>query len=67
MKTLYLHIGVHKTGSTSIQDFLFKNANLLENQGYFYPKGGSYFHRPSSSQSLLDFPYFRRRFLTSNL
>ena len=53
MKTLYLHIGVHKTGSTSIQDFLFKNAKLLENQGYFYPTGGSYYHRPSSSQSLL--------------
>ncbi len=38
-KTLYLHVGIHKTGTSSIQRTLFSNRVLLENEGYFYPKG----------------------------
>ncbi len=38
MKAL-LHIGIEKTGSTTIQDFLSLNASFLEEQGYYYPKG----------------------------
>ena len=36
-KTIYLHIGMPKTGSTSIQLFLYNNRELLEKQGIFYP------------------------------
>lgn len=38
-KTLYLHIGFHKTGSTSLQRFLCANAKQLLKAGYLYPKG----------------------------
>ncbi len=39
MKTLYIHIGVHRTATSSIQEFMGKNrANLLK-RGYLYPFG----------------------------
>jgi len=34
-KTLYLHIGTPKTGTTAIQLFLRKNRRLLKKRGYF--------------------------------
>lgn len=37
MKTIIIHIGGHKTGSTAIQKFLFQNKVLLENQGWLFP------------------------------
>ena len=40
MKTAYIHIGTHKTGSTSIQDFLFKNRTKLRDRGFLYPLSG---------------------------
>ena len=36
-KTIYLHIGTSKTGTTSIQYFLWKNKTLLEERGILYP------------------------------
>ncbi len=36
-KTLYLHIGTPKTGTTSLQRFLGANAELLQNLGFAYP------------------------------
>ena len=36
-KTIYLHIGVSKTGTTSIQRFLYKNRELLKDKGILYP------------------------------
>lgn len=36
MKTLYLHIGTPKTGTSAIQDFLANNAELLDEKGYCY-------------------------------
>lgn len=36
MKKLYLHIGHGKTGSTSIQNYLDSNKDVINNQGYFY-------------------------------
>ncbi len=40
MKTAYIHIGTHKTGSTSIQFFLFKNREKLIDRGFLYPLSG---------------------------
>lgn len=37
MKTLYLHIGTMKTGTTAIQTFLEKNSEFLERQSCVYP------------------------------
>lgn len=34
---LILHIGVHKTGTTAIQTFLFDNREALVKQGFFVP------------------------------
>ncbi len=36
MKKLILHIGSHKTGSTSIQNSLNNNDSLLNDNGYSY-------------------------------
>lgn len=37
MKTIHLHIGCYKTGTTSIQNTLFKNRAILNQIGYNYP------------------------------
>ncbi len=37
-KKLILHIGIHKTGTTAIQQFLSANRELLGAQGIFYPQ-----------------------------
>lgn len=41
-KTLYLHIGAAKTGTTAIQDFCLLNRKLLKKKGYLFPKLGLY-------------------------
>lgn len=43
MKTLYLHIGMPKTGTTSIQNFLCQNRSVLEKNGFCYPDFGNMF------------------------
>jgi hypothetical protein len=35
---LFIHIGTHKTGSTSIQTFLFQNQKILRENGFLTPK-----------------------------
>lgn len=37
MKTLYLHIGTPKTGTTTIQKFCTENQEILADKGYYYP------------------------------
>lgn len=37
MKTLYLHIGTPKTGTTAIQCLCEENQELLKEKGYYYP------------------------------
>ena len=37
MKTLHVHIGTPKTGTTSIQNFCADNEALLTQAGYCYP------------------------------
>lgn len=41
MKTCHLHIGMHKTGSSSIQNYLSENRDKLEKHGYYYADMGS--------------------------
>ena len=53
MKKLFLHIGTHKTGTTSLQNFFLKNKNKLHDCGFYYPTEGSYFFKGEMSQSLL--------------
>lgn len=36
-RTLYLHIGMPKTGTSAIQNFLFNNRDVLARQGIYYP------------------------------
>ena len=38
MKTLYIHIGTPKTGSSAIQAFLSQNREVLTQKGFCYPK-----------------------------
>lgn len=38
MKTIYLHIGYNKTGTTAIQSTFFDNIKELAEQGIFYPQ-----------------------------
>ena len=40
MKKIYLHIGVHKTGTTSLQQFTRKNHELLSELGLYVPPPG---------------------------
>lgn len=41
IKKIYIHIGWHKTGSTSVQNFLLKNRKVLrEQQKIYYPHEG---------------------------
>jgi hypothetical protein len=51
MKTIYLHIGTHKTGTTSLQQSLIKNRNILKSSGYLYPKNG--IHKKTPGHHLL--------------
>lgn len=37
MKTLYIHAGTPKTGTTSIQNFCKENQEPLQQKGYYYP------------------------------
>lgn len=37
MKTLYIHSGLHKTGSTALQLTLLKNRHVLALQDFYYP------------------------------
>lgn len=37
MKTIYLHIGFHKTGSTTLQTFLYQHEKSLLDQGLYIP------------------------------
>lgn len=44
VKKIYLHIGTHKTGTSAIQSFALRNAELLAGRGYIYPRSVLYLH-----------------------
>ncbi|NES69225.1 MAG: hypothetical protein F6K24_30340, partial [Okeania sp. SIO2D1] len=41
MATIYLHIGLNKAGSTSLQHFLANNRDIFLSHGYLYPITGT--------------------------
>lgn len=51
--TLHLHIGIHKTGSSSLQQFLSVNHQQLASLGYLYPMHPDYYWRGEASHSFL--------------
>lgn len=53
MKKLWLHIGTHKTGTTTLQRFFQLNRQGLGELGIEYPTAGSYYYADEASQSLL--------------
>jgi len=40
MKKIFIHCGLYKTGTTSLQKFLFDNRDQLKKQGLLYPNAG---------------------------
>ena len=38
MKTLYLHVGLRKTATSSIQATLYSNLDILRKNDIFYPR-----------------------------
>ena len=42
MKTLFIHIGLHKTGSTALQLWMRHNDKILASHGVFVPKVGTF-------------------------
>lgn len=60
MQTLTIHVGTHKTGSTSLQAFCFNNKQRLQGLGYYYPTSGSYFGK-NSGHSWLAYALAGRR------
>jgi hypothetical protein len=37
-KSIYIHIGTHKTGTSAIQDFLALNKKVLKRKGFLFPQ-----------------------------
>lgn len=52
MKTIYLHIGPHKTGTTTIQQSLNMNRDLLFRHRIFIPKAGQVFPSQAGQHNL---------------
>ena len=53
--TAILHIGVEKTGTSTIQEFLHLNRKLLAKNGFWFPKSiGMRNHRTLASCCLID-------------
>jgi hypothetical protein len=53
----YIHCGTFKTGSSSIQNFLFNNREQLDSVGVLFPKTGLMFHDPEIGQRHWHFAY----------
>lgn len=50
-KTLYIHVGTQKTGTTAIQGFLTDNREILREKGYAYPIFPYYYPRVSEERN----------------
>ncbi|OGV32596.1 MAG: hypothetical protein A2020_07350 [Lentisphaerae bacterium GWF2_45_14] len=49
MKTLYLHVGYPKTGTTALQNFMMLNTDVLRRKGICYPHTGCEENYPKHS------------------
>ncbi|NEQ76623.1 MAG: hypothetical protein F6K23_28455 [Okeania sp. SIO2C9] len=56
METVYLHIGLNKVGSTSLQNFLSKNRDILLSHGYLYPITGTLDNKRTHHNLAWSFP-----------
>lgn len=52
--TCYLHIGVPKTGTTSVQNFLYTNRQVLQKQGFLYPVSALHTHQHAALVSIIN-------------
>lgn len=59
MKTVYIHIGTFKTGTTSIQQFLKDNRARLENRGIYVPTTQVLAHHPLPLSLIKKHSYWR--------
>lgn len=59
MKTIYLHIGTFKTGTTAIQRFLKENSKWFSEQGFFIPDSQLIAHHPLPLSLIMDYSSFR--------
>jgi len=59
MKTIYLHIGTFKTGTSSIQGFLGRNRNALAQQGYLVPSSAAPGHHELPISLIKEYSSFR--------
>ncbi|WND03201.1 hypothetical protein QGN29_02315 [Temperatibacter marinus] len=57
MKTVYLHVGIHKTATTSIQQSLIDSRHYLSEQGYYLPIY-RFFRNPTGNHSALMYTVF---------
>ncbi|MBD3843524.1 MAG: hypothetical protein IE909_16910 [Campylobacterales bacterium] len=58
MKTLYLHVGPHKTGSTYLQKLWIANRHLLKDNGLVYPEVFTkYYGHHKLAEHLIDSNY----------
>ncbi|MGX0978314.1 hypothetical protein ACSSVY_004054 [Roseovarius sp. MBR-51] len=65
-KKCYLHIGIGKTGSTTIQSVLAKNRKYLKDSGYLFPKTPDRGHAKFaqigwSDEEMILRPYYRKQ------
>jgi len=51
-KTIYLHIGLPKTGTTALQKSAFKHRDLLKSHGIAIPESGRYFFQDEHGKHL---------------
>jgi hypothetical protein len=58
-KTIYLHIGAFKTGTSSIQQYLFANFRAFEDAGFYVPKGKLIGHHELPISLVKEFTKFR--------
>ncbi len=58
MKTIYLHIGTFKTGTSSIQNFITRNREAFCELGYFVPSSQAMGHHELPISLILDYSNF---------
>lgn len=56
-KKLILHIGVHKTGTTAMQTFLYENGEALNKQGYYMPE---FLYGPEHKPAILRYSIIKK-------